>query len=311
MPASYHHYAAHGKYIVASPTDNVPAFVKSELSLRRLGEMIKHLWFAGSKRPTLQLHFQVALGREIVVVERMDLHLLWNNNGRLFLKPVPRFLLDPDFWRSNLKCLHPCPCQTRPVSCRREPRAIASGFLYTYACLLSSESDFHLANEKRLLPRKEKDAPIEWRDWKKFARELLEAYDPDQVHPRFLRGELRLSRINIIHRFTRLPPFDPYIRGWRNYGHLFRANLAWMAAVTVYMVLVLSAMQVGLATEKLQGDVAFQQASYGFAVFTILGPMLVFGLVVLAALFNLAKDLPGLLGRMEVRRMEQHSASED
>ncbi len=155
------------------------------------------------------------------------------------------------------------------------------------------------------MPRKPKDVAIDWEDWKKLARELLEAYDPDQVHPRFLRAELRLSRINMIHRFTRLPPFDPYLRGWRNYGHLFRANLAWMAAVTVYIVLVLSAMQVGLATEKLQGDVAFQQASYGFAVFTIVGPIVMFGLVVLAALFNLIKDLPGLYGRME-----QHSAPE-
>lgn len=296
LPASYHYYDARGKRTVANPAD-VPAFVKSELSLGRLGEMLKHLWFAGAKHPATQLHWQVALGREIAVADRIDLHLLWDNNGRLFLKPIPRFLLDPAFWRGSLQCPPNCACQDPPAdACQGNPRKVALGFLYTYACLLSSESDFHIANEKRLLPRKADDTTIKWTDWKNLARELLEAHHPDQVHPRFLRAELRLSRINTIHRFTRLPPFDPYLRGWRNYGSLLRDNLAWMAAAIVFVALVLTAMQVGLATERLQRDAAFQRASYGFTVFAILGPMCAFGLVILGALFNLVKDLPWLLG---------------
>jgi hypothetical protein len=95
---------------------------------------------------------------------------------------------------------------------------------------------------------------------------------------------------------TRFPPFDPYLRGWRDYSSLFRDNLAWMAAATVFIALVLTAMQVGLATERLQGDAAFQKASYGFTVFAILGPLCGLELVVLGALFNLVKDLPFLLG---------------
>ncbi|KAM7209827.1 hypothetical protein V8F06_014790 [Rhypophila decipiens] len=70
-----------------------------------------------------------------------------------------------------------------------------------------------------------------------------------------------------------------------------------MAAATVFVALVLTAMQVGLATERLQGNAAFQQASYGFTIFAILGPLCVFGLVVLDALFHLVKDLPSLLRR--------------
>jgi hypothetical protein len=54
-----------------------------------------------------------------------------------------------------------------------------------------------------------------------------------------------------------------------------------MAATAVFVVLVLTAMQVGLATERLQSNAAFQQASYGFAIFAILGPMCAFGLVAL------------------------------
>jgi hypothetical protein len=336
LPASYHYYEAHGKKksrVVADPAEGVKSFLKRELSLGDLGEMLRHLWFAGAKHRATQLHFQVAMGREIVVADRMDLHLLWDN-GKIFLKPIPRYLLDSDFWQLNLKCLDTCTCQNpggappaanpgqlpgnqeqppvnheqppvnpgllpanqEPPPCMDAPRKIALGFLYTYACLISSESDFFVANEKRLLPRDTEDSTIKWENWKKLVRELVKNYDPNKIHPRFLRAELRLSRINNISRFTRLPPFDPYLRGWRNYSSLFRDNLAWMAAATVFIALVLTAMQLGLATDRLKDNRSFQRASYGFTVFSILGPMCAFGLVALGALFNLVKDLPWLIG---------------
>ena len=45
--------------------------------------------------------------------------------------------------------------------CRAITRKVVLGFLYTYACLISSESDFHIASETRLLPRKEDGSLIE------------------------------------------------------------------------------------------------------------------------------------------------------
>ncbi|KAE8373899.1 hypothetical protein BDV26DRAFT_296510 [Aspergillus bertholletiae] len=74
-------------------------FVSSELSLKRLEALDRHLWFAGAKRPPKPLRYQISIGREIVVSEQMDLHLLWANDGRIFIKPLPRFLLDSKFWR--------------------------------------------------------------------------------------------------------------------------------------------------------------------------------------------------------------------
>ncbi|KAK3320046.1 hypothetical protein B0T19DRAFT_451394 [Cercophora scortea] len=257
MPASYHYYDASGKHVVANPAADIPAFLQRELSVGALGDMLEHLWFAGARRPATPLQFHVAMGREIMVADRMDLHLLWDNGGRLFLKPVTRFLLDPTFWRNNLRCPNAC-------ACRGNPRKVALGFLYTYAC---------------------------------------------QVHPRFHRAELPLSRVNTIHRFTRLPPFNPYLRSRRNYGSLFRDNLAWIAAATVFIALLLTAMQVGLATERLQGNADFQRASYGFAIFATLAPICAFGLVVLWALFNLIKDLPWLLGGKAAQRYRAASAS--
>ncbi|KAK0631001.1 hypothetical protein B0T17DRAFT_489569, partial [Bombardia bombarda] len=261
LPATYHYYKAAGKRIVGNPAEDTPAFLQRELSLGSLADMLRHLWFAGARRPAMPLHFHAAIGREITVVDRMDLHLLWTSDGRLLVKPIPRFLLDPVFCQSNLQCPKDCMCwELTADACRLIPRRVALGFLYTYAY------------------------------WKNLARELLQMYEPDVVHPRFLHAD-----INTIHRFTRLPPFSPYLRSWYNYSSLFRDNLAWMAATAIFVALVLTAMQVGLATERLQGDAAFQKASYGFAVFAMLGPICAFGLMVLAALFNLVKDVPSLL----------------
>ena len=296
MPATYHYHTTARKRAVGDPAEDTPAFLRRELSLGGLPGLQKHLWFAGAARPAMPLNSHVARGREIVVLDQMDMHLLWTNEGRLFVKPVPRFLLSPDFCRSNLQCPAGCTCQDPPANtCRGIPRRVALGFLYTYACLISSETDFHLANENRLLPRKDHDEPIAWPDWKSLARELLHthAHDSSLLHPRFQRAELRLSRINTLSRLTRL---RPYTRGRHSYGSFFREHLAWTAAATVFVAVVLGAMQVGLATDRLHGDAAFQRASYGFAVFAILAPVGVFVLVVLRAGFHLARDLPLLLG---------------
>ncbi|KAH6650541.1 hypothetical protein F5144DRAFT_556471 [Chaetomium tenue] len=312
LPATYHYRETAGKHAVGDPADDTPTFLTRKLSLGGLVALLKHLWFAGAERPATPLHSHLAMGREIVVLDRMDMHLLWANEGKLFVKPIPRFLLIPAFCQANLLCPDGCMCgDPPPNACRGIPRKVALGFLYTYACLISSEIDFHIANEKRILPRKSNDQPIEWAEWKSLARELLriQEHDPGELHPRFRRAEIRLSRINTISRFTSFPLFNPYFRGHHNYGSLFRDNLAWMATTTVFIAVVLTAMQVGLATEQLRDSATFQQASYGFTVFAILAPIGAFALVILYALFHVAKDLPSLLGagrrRTAVRRAER------
>lgn len=46
--------------------------------------------------PPRPLHHQLLLSREISVTEQMDMYLVWMT-GRMFLKPIPRFLLEPYF----------------------------------------------------------------------------------------------------------------------------------------------------------------------------------------------------------------------
>ncbi|KAH7141677.1 hypothetical protein EDB81DRAFT_884752 [Dactylonectria macrodidyma] len=39
----------------------------------------------------------VLVGRDVIVTEQMDMHLVWTTR-RIFLEPIPRFLLEPRFW---------------------------------------------------------------------------------------------------------------------------------------------------------------------------------------------------------------------
>ncbi|EGR52485.1 uncharacterized protein TRIREDRAFT_53858, partial [Trichoderma reesei QM6a] len=290
LPASYHFYeqviSGRRRRRVADPSQNVAAFLDTELSLQQLESIDKHLWLAGAKRPPTQLHLQVAIGRNIVLADRIDLHLLWSGDGKLFVKPLSRFLLSPDFWQTHLTCHDYCSC-----SDRERLRKVARGFLYTYACLISTESDFSIAIEKRLLPRETDDSPIKWAQWQRLVREIIAQHGSSKVHPRFVRAELRLSRINVIHRTKQFLFSEAYFGGWNNYSSFFRDNLAWIAAITAYLVLILTAMQVGLATERLQANTAFQQASYAFTLLAILGPVCMVSLVALRALIELIKDL--------------------
>jgi hypothetical protein len=174
------------------------------------------------------------------------------------------------------------------------PRQAALGLLCSYICLVSSESDFFVANEKHLLPRESDGSTIAWPRWKELARELHKNVGLRDVHPRFHRGELRLSRLNAINRMTNVSLFRPYLRSWHNYSTYFRDNLTWVATAIIFAAFVLTAMQVGLATDKLRENADFQRASYGFTVFSLVGPMCFVVLMALIALFNLFIDLPGL-----------------
>ncbi|KAK4107002.1 hypothetical protein N656DRAFT_803045 [Canariomyces notabilis] len=126
----------------------------------------------------MPLHIHAAIGREITVVDRMDLHL-WTREGKLLVKPIPRFL-DPAVSRET------------------------SGVPTTLP----------------LLEDLSRETPVNARARPGCGPSALSAHRA----PSF--------RINIIHYFTRLPPFEPYLCGRHSYGSLFRDNLTSMAAAT-------------------------------------------------------------------------------
>ncbi|KAF6828579.1 hypothetical protein CPLU01_08448 [Colletotrichum plurivorum] len=249
--------------------------VDTELDLERLSYLQDHLWMAGRPMPPRPLHHQQTLGRDIRITERMDMHLVWATSA-IFVKPVPRFLLDPRFWRSYIRCKDSC-CRRSACECRRRWRR-AFGFLFSYAALVSHESDFRIAQENRLLPPE-----VSWRSWRTLVKELLDAENVyAHVDPRFYYGELRLSRLN---KGYYLWKRRPYKARWSQYSSFLGDNFAAIATWTLYVAVVLAAMQVGLATEALGESPAFQAASCGFTVFAILGPLVGAGVVLLVFLY--------------------------
>jgi hypothetical protein len=67
----------------------------------------------------------------------------------------------------------------------------------------------------------------------------------------------------------------------------------------VYITIVLTAMQVGLATHRLCNDDRFQNASYGFTIFSILTP-LIMTIAIAVTLFGLF--LINLLGTISFKK---------
>lgn len=276
LPASYRTESDD----LAAPACHITACIDKELDLRRLTRIHGWLWAVGLPMPPHSLHYQLLLRREILVVEQMDMHLVWTT-GRIFIKPVPRFLLYPRFWTEYLCCAQGCSCSVDddgwPLQCdRRGLRCRALGFLFSYAALISHESDFRIAEENHLLPQ-----GVQWPAWRMFVKQLDTEHIYPDIDPRFYYGELRLSRLNKIYFLRTLN--CGYMSHWNQYGSCFWDNLAWLAGATVYIAIVLTAMQVGPATDMLKGNNAFQSASYGFTVFSILGPLICVSLIVLVS----------------------------
>jgi hypothetical protein len=297
FPASYHNEDAGRVY----PLDNgnLSSYLGTELSVERLDRIHHTLWLTGLPRPPRPLHRQLMLNREIKITESMDMHLVWGE-GDIFIKPLPRFLLDPTFWKSQLACREECDCKTASVTtqaaqqngsstecAQKKQRRTALGFLLTYTALIPHESDFAIAIEKHLLPRSCGDDKLpHWQDWRNLVKEVLKPDVYDHIDRRFIYGELRLSRLNWIQRFSKIWVFRPYHTVWQNYAAFFRDQLAWVATATVYIAVVLTAMQVALATDNIGKDEAFQWASYVFSIFSILGPVGAAFLILVAFVFK-------------------------
>jgi hypothetical protein len=255
------------------------------------------MWIVGRPSPPRPLHYQLLLSRDIYITEQIDMHLVWTT-GRIFLKPIPRFLLEPRFWASYLASPEPCSCfrkdghikstsastgggqrDIKSVSrCTGGLRTCALGFLFSYAALITHESDFKIAQEKNLLSKE-----VKWTAWISLVKQLNTKKIYDKIDDRFKYGELRLSRLNKIYRCSLL--LHGYMTHWNQYGSFLRDNFTWLAASTVYIAIVLTAMQVGLAIDRLNGNDSFVSASYGFTIFSILGPLVAAGLIIVAMLF--------------------------
>jgi hypothetical protein len=249
--------------------DDMTRFLTEDLDLSRLNAIHSHLWMAGRPMRARPLHRYKMYGYDILGTQQMDLHLLRFSN-KLLVKPLPAYLLDHDFWTTYL-------CgDTEADRARWEA---AAGWLLSYVWLLTSPLDFKLAREDALVP-----ADLDWRSWKAFVASFTEKVDMNSLHQvnrRFHFGDLRLARVNTIYRtrFFTTHFVRGYLYGYNRYVVFFNRNFGWILILFVFLSLVLSAMQVGTALEKLNSESAFVQGSYGVVVLSMVAVAAVLGVV--------------------------------
>lgn len=250
------------------------AFLKLDMDVSRLNKIHRYLWLVGRPTNARPLHRQKMIERQILITEQADLHMVWHES-RIFLKPLPDYIFDYEVWNSTI-------CNDAAL------HASSCGFLLSYVWLLRHPSDLKIALDLGLISPK-----INWENWIIFVDTLLSNTDyaaSDTVNHRYHYGELRLSRLNTIYRILHI--FEPkrfmlgYLPRYNRYAVFFERNFRWVVIVFLYMTIILTAMQVGLATTELQQDEMFQRASYGFAIFSIvLLVFIVFSEVFLFSLF--------------------------
>ncbi|RFN52393.1 hypothetical protein FIE12Z_3324 [Fusarium flagelliforme] len=232
--------------------------LKSDLFTPRLNKIHTYLWLAGLPKPARPLHRQTLLQRTIYPTEDSDEHLVWHDTS-IFIKPLPDYLLDYDFWEQEL-------CDDE------ELYRSACGFLMSYVWLVRHKSDLRVAAETGLLP-----AAVDWNNWVAFVTDLnmppgnVTSYD---MNRRYRYGELRLSRLNTLYRlglagFSLQNIVYGFMSGSIRYKTFFERNFSWILGVFVYITVVLSAMQVALGTERFGNNDSFQQFSYGIALLSI------------------------------------------
>ncbi|KAH7096075.1 hypothetical protein FB567DRAFT_587351 [Paraphoma chrysanthemicola] len=271
LPASYRKRGSERRLVSIDSNDktSVEQYIDSDVDVSRLNCIHRHLWIAGLPQISRSLHEQTLLRRTIALTDQADLHLVWSGNI-IFIKPVPEYLLNHAFWSTHI-----CPSQSLHESAR--------GLLLSYLWLLPSRADFILAIEHQILP-----PTLQWNAWVTFSASVLALDNPQRLdhatlqhtNSRYLYGELRLDRLSLIYRFCSVT-HDPwtFVRGYQynyaNYTSFIERNFTWAITAAIYITIVLTAMQVGLATKRLQDDKRFHDAAFGFTVFSIVAPLAV------------------------------------
>ncbi|CAG2009883.1 unnamed protein product [Fusarium graminearum] len=217
------------------------AYLETDLHTPRLDKIYSFLWLAGLPRPARPLHRQNLLLRTIYLTEAPDEHLEQElcNDAALY--------------------------------------GSAYGLLVSYAWLVRHKSDLRIAIGAGLLP-----VDIHWNDWVVFVADLnirLDSIALYEVNHRYRYGELRLSRLNSLYHLGLAGlSFHNTVYGFMSgsvrYTTFFERNFGWMLAVFVYVTVILSAMQVALATNKFGSNGPFQQFSYGHETCELVRTML-------------------------------------
>ncbi|KAL6871301.1 hypothetical protein J3F83DRAFT_760661 [Trichoderma novae-zelandiae] len=262
LPASFRN----GSAWIGPPHNRVRYFLVDDLNMDKLAKVSAYFFILGKIKSPRPLHYQQALGLEIQVSERMDTHLLWTKD-KIYIKPFPKYLLEPRFWEEFLVCPKSCSyasdCEllretglmrrsaqfSQKTPCEHSKLwKCAMGFVYSYVALIAHESDFAIAKSHKLVPES-----LEFGEWKMFVDRMLSGGKIyGQIDERFTYGELDLARLNkilMLHRpLGYLSPWGGDPEGFFQ-GHRFSPLPALFAVVAAVLS---SSEQVKLVVTKLR-----------------------------------------------------------
>ena len=216
-------------------------FLVRDVCPTKLNKMAPYLWVCSTPSHTNipPLHNHAVHGRTIIPTEDPALHLAWAT-GRIFMKPLPPYLLSHAFWTHYLLC---------NADTGSEEKAMveaALGLLHLYYYSIRHESDFRIAQQSHLnlVP-----PSVTWRQWCHFSISFG-AIENSEVAPRYHYGKLQLSRLHWLVRIYLRELNYYYIDG--GYGESFTRYYGPLLFVFAVLSVLLSAMQVGMAVEQLQ-----------------------------------------------------------
>lgn len=173
----------------AMPLAETDEFLQRELATPILDELynVLHIFARKLSSNIDALHVQNFKGRRIVLVENPRFHLVREEKS-VFIKPIPIFLLNYDFWTQFLASdFH----TSRVLLSESDSyRAMALGFLRSYSHLIQHQSDLRIAKEHGLISE-----DITWARWSLFIRGFRLSND-ESVARRYHYGQIRLTRLN-------------------------------------------------------------------------------------------------------------------
>jgi hypothetical protein len=225
--------------ILLTDITGLETFLSKDLRTPILEALSHRLWWMStqSSAHVWPLHHQAVKLRNIVISENPELHLIWYYD-RIFIKPLPKYLLSFDFWNKYLT--------SQPSSLGREREIIrrsALGLLRSYQYLVQYESDFNIAIEKGFLPK-----AITWEGFSRFASDLSKIKDSD-VTSRYAFGEIRLSRLNFYIKIILGKRTFHKVDG--QYGAYFARFYGPILFILGMASIVLNALQLEMAVENL------------------------------------------------------------
>lgn len=258
--------------LVTNPEQSVTADVmKADLSMEELNCVHRWLWIVGSLGNISPLHHQKVLLREVIATESSRMHLVWFDRF-IYIKPLPDYMLHFAHYDAII-------CKDRGD----DLHSLVIGFLLTYMRLIQSPIDIAIAKELHLIP-----TTITWKAWALFRESIIKHTANDEVNKRYQFGELRLSRLNLIWRFTRRGL--TYFTVHREYSTYFDQYFSLLITVFAFVAVILTAMQVIVGIEPI--DDRLRNTCYQFSIMVLVGVCICFayiGLVfALMFFYNLA-----------------------